>query len=218
MSEFRRRLFLAQAAEKPIVLPDGYTKYDWIQGDGTAYIDSGLRYWTEVGIEVDMCLPADVVIGRDNPIVGAMYYPASYMQLGGGILFKRIIANQYGAQIYAPGHTLPTNYVGVKFTAVSQMKMGEQSLVLKSGSTIIASGTSDKTMNGNTKVSDMRVAQNENVRVYRAKIYPDYDMQTLAWDGVPCTNPNNVPGMYDLVSESFFSNAAASGVLSVGFD
>ena len=218
MSEFRRRLFFAQAAEEPIVLPDGYTKYDWIQGDGTAYIDSGLRYWTEIGIVADMVMPADVVIGRDAPIVGAVFYPSSYMQLGGGIIFKRVFGNQYGAQTYSPGVTLPAGYVGAQITAVSQMKMGQQSLVIKQGGTIIVSGTATGTMNGTTSVSAIRVGQNQNVRLRRVKIYPDYDMETLAWDGIPCIDPNGVRGMYDLVSETFFSNAAASGTFSLGFD
>lgn len=212
----RRRLMMYPYIPGLIILPPGYTRYDYIQGDDTAYIDSGLRYYTEMATEVDLKLPSDVVVGRDAPIVGAVYYPGSYMQFGGGIIFTRRFTVQYGGQSTIIS-AITAAYVGAKLKAVAQIKPSQQSLQIKQGDTIIVTGSATATMGG-AYASAIRVAQNKNVRVYRAKIYRDYDMQTLDWDGIPCTDPNGVPGMYDLVSRTFFSNAAGSGTLSVGFD
>lgn len=50
-------------------------------------------------------------------------------------------------------------------------------------------------------------------RIYSCKVYDD---GTLVRDFVPCTNPSNVAGMYDLVNNTFYGSADANYPLEAG--
>lgn len=212
MSEFRRRLFFAQAAEEPIILPDGYTKYDYIQGDGTAYIDTTINTAEEQALEV---IVNYLATSKNNAkFIGADLVNAGRFRIGGWGVFAGRIGGWYHN---GSSNAYTDDAKGIKSQITFQGSNGAQTLTVKQGGAIVRQRTDTKAyVSGYT--SHILVGSNPDAKIYRAKVYSDYDATTLVFDGIPCIDPNGVRGMYDLVSETFFSNAAGSGTFSLGFD
>lgn len=208
----RRRLMMAQSAEEPIVLPDGYTKYDWIQGDGTAYIDTTINTAEEQALEV---IVNYLSTSKNNAkFIGADVINAGRFRIGGWGIFAGRIGGWY--------HNGSTNAYtddakGIKSQITFQGSNGAQTLTVKQGGAIVRQRTDTKAYVSGY-ASHILVGSNPDAKIYEALVYSDYDATALVFRGIPCTDPNGVPGMYDLVSETFFANAASSGTLTVGFD
>ena len=212
LSSFRRKLMAAISVNPitPIVLPSGYTKYDWIQGDGTAYIQTNALTVDGMALELDLVFPAT---SKNN----SSFFGVTQQQAGNNgrinIIGWGIFAGRFG---FANHNGSTDCYARMKVTA--QARDGQAIMIAYRRGVPFSTTTDTRTNANRTFGYPLQVCNNPDARIYRAKAYADFDMQTLILDCIPCTDPNGVPGMYDLVSETFFSNAAGSGVLTVGFD
>lgn len=208
----RRRLMMYPYIPGLIILPPGYTRYDYIQGDGTAYIDTTINTAEEQALEV---IVNYLATSKNNAkFIGADLVNAGRFRIGGWGVFAGRIGGWYHN---GSSNAYTDDAKGIKSQITFQGSNGAQTLTVKQGGAIVRQRTDTKAYVSGY-ASHILVGSNPDAKIYEALVYSDYDATALVFRGIPCTDPNGVPGMYDLVSRTFFSNAAGSGALSVGFD
>lgn len=196
--------------EKPperVELPAGFTQYDYIVcnswGDGS-YIDSGISDQSS-GVKVEFRYMNITTTPNGNGFFGT---------LSGWIHDIDII-------FHAPAVAYGIRWVdaldefkfGMTGNAIGQrhtVECGDGYITIDgvTGSTVSDSGN---TLGGNLLFLRGHDNNTEDPVLY----YKLWINGTLVRHMIPCTNSNNEPGMYDLVSEAFFGNAG-SGSLVVG--
>jgi len=193
----------------PSPLPTGYTKVDWIASDGTAYINSLVSMKEEMALGITVkcsAVSGALVIGYANGNTYKAY-------LGGSGTFPGRICACYHSSSY---FSSATNTKDIKAEALYQWKNGSQKFTVKKDGSAIHTGTnsgSDSNYRGTCLI-----AQQKDAKVYESRVYSDYDATILLFNGEACLDPNGNPGLFDHVSHTFFSNAAAAGAFTYGND
>lgn len=200
--------------------PLPYTPVEYIQTDGTAYIDTGIVGADPRSAEIKCVIKANSTLllassaGNENA--------SNYMLLGSSSGGLAMIAHYYFYSRSMPSlQDSITN--GTPFTARIAMAKGSQSVSVKfdgeSSYTTVTKADKQKISSTRTMYlfgSNTGATPNVSAygtRVYYCKIYSDNTYGNLVFDGVPCYY-NGVYGMWDNVSDTFFGNAAASGAFS----
>jgi len=214
-----QQLTINQAASS---LP--YTPVDYIQTDGTAYINTGVSGSVPKSVDMTVLLPSAtdcVFLGKGqintSSQVASMFVPLyinssracfgyRYRYLSGAPSISTSITNQ------------------TPFRVAARFKNGGQWIgVMQEGDTAWTSlsKTQQNTPSGTTTTlylfrdnySSAPLPCPSGSRVYYCTIYGDYDYGTLVFDGVPCVYQGEY-GLWDNVSNSFFGNAAGSGAFT----
>lgn len=198
-------------------LPKGYTELEYIEGDGTAYIDLGFKLTQDDNIEVDFALTTSQA---SKYIFGNRGNDASLNNIS---LFLASTANKSVADFNNSDYSLyragPSNALttGVKYSAVlNKNKRG-----IYNGATTIVENTTvcADTIEtaGNAAIfggfyqnNAIYTANNFQGRIYRVTIVGKHDLR-------PAKNSSDVVGMYDLVSGQFFANSG-TGSFTAGPD
>lgn len=211
-----RRRFMA-ARPSGGLLPAAYQQVEWIASDGTAFIKSGYtpsinisrvtwRYeltGTYTGDEMMFGYTRSAI--TDTRISVELYDRSRWYNNIGQSAFSNVLKNC--------GTNLNTIYDG---------DMTLETLTID-GNSVNITGTRSN-IGGDREVYIFAwnhtngTAQyiNQYVRLYRITIY---ESGAPAADFVPCyRKSDNEIGMYDIVSQTFHGNAAASGTLSKGND
>lgn len=200
-----------------------YTPLTYIQTDGTAYIDTGVSGSSPKSSELKVMIPNTtncVMLGKGNintsSQVASMFVPL-YMN-GSRACFGYRFRYLTGAPSVSDSITNQTPFI-VK----TQLKAGNQYIGVKEEGDTEWTSLS-KTQGTSSTGSDNLYLFRDNYssaplpcpsgsRVYYCKIYSDYDLTTLVFDGIPCQY-NGEYGLWDKVTNSFFGNAAGSGAFT----
>ncbi len=197
-----------------------YTPVEYIQTDGTAYINTGIKGNTPKSVEFTM---TPVQPAADRSVFGVRKDSGNTR-----FNFLTIYTTKKAGYGYYSGSFNPIDItdtinnhtpmeVRCSFGATSQTfevrQQGESSY-----SSYTSAYTNTVTTGMDMFILRMNYAGNpssgENgMRFHRTKIYSDANYSTLIWDGVPCYY-NGEYGMWDKVSDTFFGNAAGSGTIS----
>ena len=187
-------------------LPEGYTELEYIESSGTQYIDTGFHPTQSTRIIMD------VQMTTLNPTDHEWFFGA---RRSGSVAAFGFFWN-YSAQKF--GATYGNKQVDIS------------SAVGKNERIIIDQNRNQLTFNGQsytfpvatfqTPVNLPLLARNTNgtlaaytsAKVWSAQLFDDGQ---LIRDYVPCKNPSNEVGLYDLVDGEFYPNAGA-GVFSAG--
>lgn len=187
-------------------LPEGYTELEYIESSGTQYIDTGFHPTQSTRIIMD------VQMTTLNPDGHEWFFGA---RRTGSVAAFGFFWN-YSAQKF--GATYGNKQVDIS------------SAVGKNERIIIDQNRNQLTFNGQsytfpvatfqTPVNLPLLARNTNgtlaayisAKVWSAQLFDDGQ---LIRDYVPCKNPSNEVGLYDLVDGEFYPNAGA-GVFSAG--
>lgn len=176
-------------------LPSGYTEVEYIQSSGTQYIDLGISVPHASEKMVVEFAPTDV--GNDNPIVGHAAPTWSWATNVSMVLNSRIlVGNTNGPYVNL------NEFCRFEYTK-TYCKMNDGEAIALQNMTY-TDGYNNTLFYASTKYGKHKV-----------KSYKLYNGSTLVRDLVPCKNPSNVIGMYDLVNGKFYSNAG-SGVFTAG--
>lgn len=194
-------LVFQPGGETPIVLPEGYTRLEYIENPlGTsAYFDTGIIPNNNIGFEIDWMSYDEIGTSDYGCIMGCRYSSnqqdfqiSSYTGNAGwsGTLRLGFSGNNYNASLPAKN---------TRFTA--SLKNGTRYKCGTSDITTTASLSSTYTI----VVFSLRVTfspsnQNAHGRLYELKLYSG---NTLTAHYIPCTNSSEQVGVYDLVSETF---------------
>lgn len=187
-------------------LPTDYSQVEYIESSGTQYIDTDFIPTTEnIKVMLNFEYTADysthslfgsqVGVNQQSMII-AYGNPSFYVGTSTGILSQSTSLNtKYNLICHANNGLLTVELNG---NITSENYTG----------TLYKDGT--LYLFGNNVGGS--VEQMVSAKVYSCKIY---DNEILVRDYVPCINSSNVPGLYDLVNDAFYSNAG-SGTFSIG--
>lgn len=177
----------------PSRLPAGYTEVEYIENTTTAYINTGIIYPCTWAITAQ----ANAVPSTNQILVGSKTSGGHYV----GAITNGYWGTGTGAAYYIPGYpvtnktnlSIVINRKSVEFSAEnSETKTHNATSNIDTAIWLFAAS---KTASSNYpfigKVYGDVVGTKDGVEVFR---------------GVPCINPNNVAGLYDLVSETFFGS------------
>ena len=203
-------LTVNQAAGTPT-----YTVVDYIQTDGTAYIDTGIESTSPKSCELKVLVPSVTncaFLGKGQINTSSqntgMFVPLAVYN--SAAIFGYRFRYSSGAPSVSDSITNQTPFI-----ARTRLKAGTQWIGVKQeGDT---SWTSLSKTQGNAPISPANIylfRTNYSTswqcpsgsRVYYCKIYSDYDLTTLVFDGVPCYY-NGEYGLWDNVTNSFFGSA-----------
>lgn len=185
-------------------LPSGYTELSYIENPlgNSAYINLGLQINYTPGFDLDFMSYDDIGIDNYGCIIGARQ-----ASLNSDFQLTSYTGNTYSGSLRLGNNNnnahLPAK--NTRFTA------SLRNAVYTMNSTSYNYSRSSSTYNYNWFLFALNqqgnAIQNGHGRVYSLKLYI---VGSLVRDMVPCKNPNNVVGLYDLVSEAFFGSANAS--------
>lgn len=209
------------------ILP--YTPVEYIETDGVAYINTNITGAPNKSAEIKIL-----------PVIGDATYLGSRGSSTDGEAKKFVMFRfdhfssddsyrvGFGYYYSAANTGCPsvTNSVlnGTPFVAKGSFKSGAQSVSVKEqgGSDFTSMSTSyTRTISSTLKMfllalnDNGAVSQtaNDGTRLYYCKIYSDANYSTIVFDGIPCYY-NGTYGLWDLVTDSFFGNAAGSGAFT----
>lgn len=183
------------------LLPDGYTQLEYIQSNGTQYINTGFK-----------------PTGNTRVVVDFLAYNQTTAQQG-------IFGSRPGATgrfTLFTGHSttsLQVDYNTEKSLAGQDVEISGLDLTkrvnISMNNKLVIDGTtvSSTAVKSFTSTYDMYLFANNNIGVvqlpsslnlYSCAIYDD---NTLVRNFVPCKNPDGVVGLYDSVNSQFYQNA-----------
>lgn len=201
-----------EAEEKP-----EYTQVKYLESNGTQYIDTGF-YPTSTNVVIKVKF-RHLTIGTTGRAVFGNYRGSGYY---------RTVATAHGGKWYFSGlNPSPYTYtlgniheVELKMNApetesrTGTYEIWENDSLVGSGSnmgTYPSTTTTYKTMYLFTQHSSTQIEiPTANARIYYFQIY---DNDELVRDFIPVLDPNNVPCMYEKVSQTYYYNAGTGTFL-----
>lgn len=204
--------------------PPPYIEVEYIESDGTAYIDTGIKGNAPMSAKISVT-PATIESGNT--------YPFGVRKDSGNtrFFFLTLNADKKAGFGYGSANTVNALNVAASFnnrTPVifqTSLKAGSQKFYAKqdgessyASATGSASGTVTTGMNiflftYNYIGSPSTTSNISGFRVQWCSIYSDDNFTTLVRHFIPCYY-NGEYGMWDLVSDTFFGNAASSGAFT----
>lgn len=179
---------------EPNLLPDGYTKLDYIYSSGTQYIDTGFKPNQDTRVLADVYLlsessyPVAIFGTRDSATSKAFVVwgmKADEFRTDYGSNAGRILVPPVGR------HTIDKNR---NATYVDETLVTQNTETFQATNNLLLFTQQDSTV-------DTRMV---SMRLYSCKIY---DNGTLIRNYIPCLDPEGEIGLYDSVGELFYENA-----------
>ena len=171
-----------------MALPSGYRQLTYVEGTGDQYIDTGLT--VEKSDSWRYLLVADLV-SSDN-YAGANGYLQYQAKIGNGVKSEIDIVYENITETITVEGTQVSSQSWSSYSGTN-VKLG----ILKLGET------------GNAWYSGAA----QSGKIYSCKIY---NAGTLVRDFIPCYDPSNVAGLYDLIGGQFYSSATSTALLGGG--
>lgn len=187
-----------------IALPAGYTQYLWIgKSAGTGYINTGYVPKTKPRIITSYYFTATM----DADLFGSAGSPYFIFNPGVTGVAGQNIYYKYGDK--TSGAFTATG-VGANYWHTVDAKED-----ITIDGTTYAWATSWDYSNNAASVYIFG-GRNHTIVNYRLKRVKLFDGDTLVRDLIPCTDPNNVAGMYDVVNGVFYASAEVGQTFEVG--
>lgn len=182
-------------------LPDEYTPLDYIQGTGTQYIKTGYMPQYNAQITSDFQYTTispqqQIIFGSYGNLVSAIYINSSNM--------LAYSWNNNSGSWTSSGYSANTNRHVVTLD-------GLNGKIIYDGSSSNMAGT--HTQNATQELYIMHINKNgvpgSDSEYARARLYDWYAIEndSIIHRLVPCKNSNNVAGMYDVLTDTFYENA-----------
>ena len=199
-----------------------YTPVEYIETDGTAYIDTGIKGNDPRSCELKY-MPGSVgtslqcILGCETTSEDTNLYVLAYISSSSRIGF--------GHRYFYTDASLSIT-AGVFFEARTKMKNSSQQISIKrdgdsnftslskTQSSTLTTGANMFIFAGHNPSTDAAVHKcPSGSRLYYCKIYSDNSFTTLVFDGIPCYY-NGEFGLWDRVSDSFKGNANSTGAFT----
>lgn len=182
--------------EEPSLLPDGYTQLDYIESTGTQYIDTGFIATFDTRVQAKLQITS---IPESASCLFGVQNTSSNM-----FLFK---AAPVIKCFQASFQTNSVNFTEIGIiTDVLDIDLSATSCTLNGIKKTISAQTLD--MSNRTVVicafrMGVNITQFCSQKVFSFKIYTD----SLLHDFIPCKNPENQVGLYDIIGKKFYGNS-----------
>ena len=186
------------------ILPEGYTQLDYIESDGTQYIDTG--FIPDSNTKIDLDVAYTTLTTSVSYVVGA--YVANGNRNNIYASSSQAWSAGYGEKYGVSSTTINTDQ---KYNVI----LDKNKLYIDGSlAVVLQSQTFNNTVNAYLFARNQgnEVTAFASIKLYRCKIY---DNDTLVRDFIPCKNSNNEVGLYDLVTKTFFENQG-TGAFTAG--
>lgn len=189
--------------ENTITLPAGYTQLEYIESDGSQYINTGIKAASDVKTEmmVDRAIP---------PVAWTVWTPFASMNSSSGQYAFFESTNSWGSKYLALTYwtvtgsevrNIVTDYQKSVITLDGWVLTYDNWLTLTSPQAWATFSTNNDIW---LFARDTGQSNFVGVKMYYCKMWKD---GALVRDLVPCKDSNNVIWMYDLVSNTFMTNS-----------
>lgn len=180
---------------------EGYTLLEYIESDGTQYIDTGIVGKSGVKSVMDMALMkggASIPLGCYSP-------QRCYL-----VSFNNDSSLRYGYVDWVTSQFIPT--IGERYVIETDFSIDNQ-LLRVDDKTITSSSIGTSFSNNHTIYAFAyndggKPGDYSSLRLYSLKLY---DNGILVRDYIPCMDNNGVYGLYDKVNGVFYASATDSG-------
>ena len=188
-------------------LPAGYTELEYIESNGTQYIDSGVSIGANVWVDIDLMWTSAFSY---NMMLGAWSVLALSLRDT-----NVVCAASGGAETQNIGSTTAAN---VKYN----IKLGADKGYTQNGTKYSLGASSNRATGRHILIFAASNSENNPYawgsygvgRIYSMRIY---DGNQMVRNFVPCKNPAGTLGLYDLVENKFYSNAGSGAFTSGAF-
>ena len=214
-------LTISQASALP------YTPLEYLETDGVAYINTGIRGTPPKSSEIKVMIPTDST--SYCGILCAYTIASSYNARNFALLkFRNGYATFAYYYNYSGGDGTPSISWSITnqkpFIVKTNIRKGAQTISVKqedSDSWTSLSKSQNGAVSSTYELIIFNGYQNNSysipapsgTRLYYCKIYSDDTYTNLVFDGVPCIY-NGEYGLWDRVTDSFFGNAAGTGAFT----
>jgi len=219
----RRRQMMLAGGTPPAPLP--YTPVEYIETDGNAYIDTGIKGNDPRSCELKFMAgtvgsASQCILGTGGNSENASLYMLSFISSSGyyGFAHNYFYSNSASGSGY--GITANSSFEAKcamkKSSQVAQLKReGDSSFTSysKTQSSTLTTGKSMYLFACNNADTSVVSKCSSGSRLYYCKIYSTNNYTNLVFDGIPCVY-NGEYGLWDRVTDTFFGNAAGSGAFS----
>lgn len=183
MSIFRN---LIGAQKKGGILPVGYTQLEYIESTGSQYIDIGIL------IRDTLTATADAMFTKvDN-------FYCLFGRLGSSRFYVGTLSGKYNLGYNL--NSMSTEYAEAYKKIHIELSASPKNSILLIDESVI---TSNRDTDGENTLQVFKATTYSHARIYNFKAY----INDLTIELLPCINPSNEVGMYDLVSQQFFGNS-----------
>ena len=215
---FRRRQMMLAGGTPPAPLP--YTPVEYIETDGTAYIDTGLKGNIPKSFEMRI---TPVAFGSDYFAIGSR--PSSSLRMIPVAIYStKKVGYTYNSGAYNPIDIAASINNNTPMDVRTHFRKGSQQINVKQyGASTYTTYSTSLNTDCTTAVNLFLFCVNmgggshstiaQGLRLHSVKIYVDSTYTSLAFDGQPCIY-NGEYGLWDRISNTFFGNAAGSGAFT----
>lgn len=186
-------------------LPSGYTELEYIASTATGgqYIDLNILLYDTLNKNYDIAIKFNAIgKGKDNTTQGTIFgcqdntgspWPGTFIRVNG--------TNMVGRYIGGSGKDNTLGQLGNDIELTEKTSPSKNVTNYNNSGKTHTWGTSLFCIfNNQTKTAMIRYIE---AKLYYFKLYVE---GALVRDMVPCKNPNNVVGLYDLVNDVFYSS------------
>lgn len=215
----RRRSMMAAGGAAP--LP--YTPVDYIETDGSAYINTGIKgndpRSCHFKFSIGSVGSSRCILGTGNGTENTSLYILGYVNTSGyfGFGHKYIYANSASSDyLLTAGSPFEAKVALKKSSQVAQLKREGDSSFTSYSKTQSETLTTNKSMYlfaANNADSSVWARCPSGSRLYFCKIYSDTTYTNIVFDAVPCYY-NGEYGLWDRVSDTFFGAVSGSGTFT----
>ena len=182
-------------------LPIGYTKCEYIESDGTQYIDTDVRGRHDIKAESEFMLMEG---GASIPL--GCYGPYQIYMIE--FTYDTRLAYRYTGEVF----TSTKIETGRKYSISVDFASGYQSMMLDgvkiASSSSQALNVNDYNIYAFAYSNTGKAKSFSKMRLYGLKLY---DKDVLIRDYIPCQNSEGVYGLYDLANNVFYQSASDYG-------
>lgn len=213
----RRRQMMLAGGTPPAPLP--YTPVEYIETDGTAYIDTGIKGNIPRSFEMRV---TPMPVSSEYYFAGARVSASLRMM---ALLFSADKKAGFAFNGYAYNPTSIATSVDNRspMDVKVHIRTGSQQIGIKqAGQSAYTNYSQTRSLTLTTGLNIFLFTANNNgspltscagVRLHSVKIYVDSTYTNLAFDGQPCLY-NGEYGLWDKKTNTFFGNAAGSGAFT----
>lgn len=203
-------IYLNKPLRKASKLPYGYTELEHIRGTGTQYIDIGRKMYNNS--ELELCFSFDEM-QQDCSIFGSRQDSSVYnFEIASTNSFPLYLdfGNFSTSRATYNNAAINTKYICTISKSLRAVYDENRTLLVRNTALISA----DNTTPSNARIFDTVNGFSANKlkgKVYYCKVWEN---GVLIRDMIPCKNSSNVVGMYDTVTNAFYTNAGTGSFVA----
>lgn len=200
-------------------LPPGYQRVEYVSGTGTQYIDTGIECTSDLCVDYEFLVPTMenlAICGGIAMVAPIFRHHASPYDFQPGAYMYALSEAQESFPVTIPSPQINTRYhVYVDPVSGDYTFEGDNYFVSSTATYRLPQRTTGRSYGILGRISNTGAIQGRKSQFYWFKFRRG---GKLIGDFIPCyRKSDNVPGMYDLVTNVFFTNAG-TGTIGVGPD